>query len=152
MTTKENFFLSTIANFYKVEETPERDADFESFTGRKKFLPNYKDWDDVFDFEVSDKEGEIIGYLLQEDEEIFSEFEILEKKEDGILLREKEKLSSAYWYDNKGVYRMSNHWGNIRDNEWLLNGHEIDGSENEDFLIGYCPWENFSEIPVYLFE
>ena len=29
---------------------------------------------------------------------------------------------SAYWYTNQGVYRASNHWGNVASCDWGLDG------------------------------
>lgn len=85
------------------------------------------------------------------------------KREADYISRDKYGFfSSAYWYDNDGVYRFSQHWSRI-----YLNGEYTQCIENafscgnvsscywelyckdENCLCGFCKWEDFSINDVY---
>lgn len=65
--------------------------------------------------------------------------------------------ASTYWYDEDGVYRLSDHWGTgIRSCNWFLDAFEdefhnrvssLDFSylHGEKFL-GFARWEDFIDI------
>jgi hypothetical protein len=44
---------------------------------------------------------------------------------------------SNYWYSNKGVVRLSDHWGVVSSNFWEL---------DKPGAIGFCTWKNFHKI------
>lgn len=87
---------------------------------------------------------------------------------DGVKMVSSERFSSKYFYTEKGVYRLSDHWGECRSCFWLLEefGNELKNTvenynkwlykpedyrfSDEDFFssfkLGFCKWENFYEI------
>jgi len=151
-----NYYLGTKANFKKAKK-PKRKPDYTSYSGRKKFISDFSIWNEIYDgdFWYSVKSDPNTAhniseiYNIPDDEELDTIFdidgdhwELLEIIYDGILIRKMEKISSEYWYTKKGVYRKSNHWGNVADNYWSFEGKEID---NENELTGFCKWEDFNK-------
>lgn len=72
--------------------------------------------------------------------------EIIEKKPDYT-----SDSGSQYWYENGGVYRMSNHWGRgVASCNWKLKGYEKgDASTFADYYggfdyMGFAKWSDFS--------
>lgn len=64
--------------------------------------------------------------------------------------------SSEYYYTKDGVYRYSEHWGYCRSCMWILE-EEIknlietiqstyNNKEFDDFVLGFCSWDNFYNI------
>ena len=51
---------------------------------------------------------------------------------------------SEYWYTKEGVYRKSNHWGNVSSCKWPLDGQQIRG----DVKIGFSKWSDFYDMDV----
>ncbi len=70
-------------------------------------------------------------------------FEILDINCDGILLKEREEISSQYFYTPEGVYRKSKHWGDVKKCRWTLNGKE---KLYKNYVIGFCKWEDFKLV------
>ena len=68
---------------------------------------------------------------------------------------------SKYWYTYKGVYRHSDHWGEVRSCVWeypeIVGLYNVRGcfyekkwdDTNPIFLCGFCEFENFYEIKEY---
>jgi hypothetical protein len=48
---------------------------------------------------------------------------------------------SMYWRTEKGMYRSSNHWGQVRSSFYVLKGKESQ--------CGFCKWENMYPITEY---
>ena len=47
---------------------------------------------------------------------------------------------SQYFYSEKGMYRLSNHWGRLANSKWRL----IDkGISNSKIKIGFAAWDSF---------
>ena len=42
----------------------------------------------------------------------------------------KSKSGSEYWYEKDGVYRRSNHWGNVASCWWLLDGNQYQSMQH----------------------
>ena len=51
---------------------------------------------------------------------------------------------SEYWYTKEGVYRKSDHWGNVSSCKWPLDGQQIRG----DVKIGFSKWSDFYDMDV----
>lgn len=48
---------------------------------------------------------------------------------------------SSYWYTEKGVIRLSDHWGSVSSCFWL-----IDWQASRKYLCGFAKWEDFSRF------
>lgn len=58
---------------------------------------------------------------------------------------------SKYWYTDEGVYRMSDHWGEVKTCVWVL--HKVPKKRiKHKNVLGFCKWENFSYMREYLLE
>lgn len=44
---------------------------------------------------------------------------------------------SMYWYENDGVYRLSDHWGHVASCYWPIIGGRA--------IVGFCKWANFKD-------
>jgi len=142
--TKDNFFISSIADFKRVNNVPEREPDY---TAYKTFIAwEHEVWDVDEDengevirvhFDVEDLEDEwgydIVSY------DVVDTF-IGKYGDTGYRCLSKSSISSRYWYTEEGVYRKSNHWGKCRDCYWT-----IDGEESDEEMIGFCRWEDFRD-------
>lgn len=49
---------------------------------------------------------------------------------------------SKYWFTKSGVYRCSNHWGNVASCKWALDGDQVQG----EIRTGYCTWGKFQDM------
>lgn len=47
---------------------------------------------------------------------------------------------SRYWYDERGVYRMADHWGDVSSCYWTFNFSAAAG-----LSVGFCSWSKFVE-------
>ncbi|MCH4830846.1 MULTISPECIES: hypothetical protein [Flavobacterium] len=50
------------------------------------------------------------------------------------------KSGSNYFYTQKGIYRLSNHWGRFANSKWRLINHDLETSK---FKVGYATWDSF---------
>jgi hypothetical protein len=48
---------------------------------------------------------------------------------------------SSYWYTDKGVIRLSDHWGTVGTCLWTL-----DWMCSRKYLCGFCKWEDFQKF------
>ena len=48
---------------------------------------------------------------------------------------------SRYYYTEKGMYRLSNHWGRLGNSKWRLT--ENAGGETSRLKLGYAQWDDF---------
>lgn len=86
-------------------------------------------------------------------------------EDDMYLPREYDSnVSSVYFYTEKGVYRLSNHWGEVSTCTWVLDNPKrvFDGNINfndklsfedccedcceDNWSVGFCKWEDFYDI------
>ena len=49
---------------------------------------------------------------------------------------------SVYYYQEKGVYRLSNHWGRAANSKWRLKQLAV---SNSKIKLGFALWEDFFE-------
>ncbi len=61
---------------------------------------------------------------------------------DGLKPDYSSCSGSAYFYQTKGVYRLSNHWGRAANSKWRLQQLPISDSK---IKLGFAPWEDFFE-------
>jgi len=67
-----------------------------------------------------------------------------EVSEDAIVGYEKHynsRSGSRYIFTEKGVYRISNHWGRVANCRWRLQA--LTGYINQQLKIGYANWTDF---------
>lgn len=142
--TKENFFISSIADFKKVNNAPERQPDY---TAYKTFVA----WEHEVWRVDETEEGEAVRvYFDEEDLDDDSGYDIVsydvvdtfigKHGDTGYRCVDKNSISSRYWYTEEGVYRKSNHWGKCRDCFWTIDGEELNSHEE---MVGFCKWEDF---------
>ena len=57
---------------------------------------------------------------------------------------------SEYWYTDHGVYRHSDHWGEVASCYWLINEQKSRRPHGRSgrWLTGYAKWEGFSARKV----
>lgn len=48
------------------------------------------------------------------------------------------KSGSKYWYTDNGVYRLSDHWGEVASCSWII---KIKNEAPE--ILGFCKWSDF---------
>lgn len=70
---------------------------------------------------------------------IFKEVGILEI--NGLKPNYTSKSGSSYYFTEKGVYRVSNHWGRAANCKWRLQADE--STSKERTKIGYADWSGF---------
>lgn len=51
---------------------------------------------------------------------------------------------SKYWYSKKGVYRYSNHWGEVGSCIWIRKNR----CYGRYYSLLFCKWEDFKEVLV----
>ncbi|BCY28924.1 hypothetical protein [Flavobacterium okayamense] len=72
----------------------------------------------------------------------FCEFqEVLQDSIKGLKLAYTSKSGSSYYFTDKGVYRVSNHWGRAANCRWRLISKEE--KVNQYQRIGYAKWTDF---------
>lgn len=59
------------------------------------------------------------------------------------------KSGSKYWYEDDGVYRQSNHWGEgVASCDWFINGNLTDyanfANTLEKDIVGFAKWNDFT--------
>ena len=73
----------------------------------------------------------------------FCEFQEVTSNEIVTLpLSYKSKSGSSYYFTEKGVYRVSNHWGRAANCRWRLKS-EATKVNNTNERIGYALWTDF---------
>ncbi|QES87903.1 hypothetical protein [Rhizosphaericola mali] len=132
---RDNFYQNTSADWTLVSEDFilfESAPDYISYVTQKTFI--------IYSNEY--KYVESNNYLLEK--KTNRKFKILSKRVQKSRIKyfvEEEidipRLSSNYWFTEDGVYRKSDHWGNVRDCFWKINS--ITTSE----IIGFCKWIDF---------
>ena len=72
--------------------------------------------------------------------------DILHKKPDFV-----SESSSKYWYTDEGVYRMSDHWSEIRTCVWVLHKAPKKRVKHQN-VLAFCKWEDFGNIQEYILD
>lgn len=134
-----NFFEDTVANFVDAK-LPDTAPDYISYRRKVLFLGAIR----KLGWKIATKNGKEV--LVSPNNKV--QGEILETinhnvtDEPGYLF-ETPEISSAYWYDDNGVFRLSDHWGTCRTCEWHLNREIINDGK---VRVGYSTWTNFYKI------
>ncbi|MFK6999835.1 hypothetical protein [Flavobacterium oreochromis] len=50
------------------------------------------------------------------------------------------KSGSKYYYSQKGIYRLSNHWGRFANAKWRLIDNSLEPSK---YKVGFATWDSF---------
>jgi hypothetical protein len=59
----------------------------------------------------------------------------------GIQISFESKAGSNYYYTERGMYRLSNHWGRLANSKWrLVPSAELTDSK---FKLGFALWDSF---------
>ena len=72
--------------------------------------------------------------------------EVLSDKIENLKIQYESKSGSKYFYTEKGMYRLSNHWGRLASSKWRLEPMESDCFETRNdskFKIGFASWNEF---------
>lgn len=153
---KYNFYNKTQGLFKIIAITPKEEPDFISY---KKGSIFYIDDDIVQEFWDPDyhhsKEEDIQYRYVSKDEETEEAYLIGINSEDvyenRLIIRGYREegfmcqdifISSKYWYSKEGVYRCSDHWGDVAECKWNLNSSHQKG----ETVIGFCKWEDFEVL------
>jgi hypothetical protein len=66
-----------------------------------------------------------------------------EKKEAvaKLLLQYESKSGSCYYYTEKGMYRLSNHWGRLANSKWRL--EPLEPESQSKTKLGFANWTDF---------
>ena len=59
----------------------------------------------------------------------------------GLRLQFQSKAGSSYYYTDRGMYRVSNHWGRLANSKWRL--VQMVPESLSKYKVGFAPWENF---------
>ena len=76
----------------------------------------------------------------------FCEFQEVNTSEiENLKLNFKSKSGSSYYFTEKGLYRLSNHWGRAANCRWRLKPIAKSTSKinNSNEKIGYANWSDF---------
>jgi hypothetical protein len=73
---------------------------------------------------------------------------------DGLQVSYKSDAGSTYFYTEKGMFRLSNHWGRLANSKWRLTvNEEVTDSK---FKLGFATWDSFypdnNEDKLYFLE
>lgn len=76
-----------------------------------------------------------------------AEFNFLEDKEyPRFILNDPDYISdsgSIYWFNDEGVYRLSNHWMQVGSCFWKIN---CKVPTNGLSVLGFCKWTDFHKL------
>jgi hypothetical protein len=67
--------------------------------------------------------------------------EVLSDKIENLKIQYDSKSGSQYYYTEKGMYRMSNHWGRLANSKWRL--EPLEPQTASKFKIGFAAWDSF---------
>jgi hypothetical protein len=60
---------------------------------------------------------------------------------EGLPISYKSDSGSTYFYTEKGMFRLSNHWGRLANSKWrLVANEEVTDSK---FKLGFATWDSF---------
>ena len=60
---------------------------------------------------------------------------------DGLLEQYQSESGSRYYYSQKGMFRLSNHWGRLANSKWRLIPMENTAASKSK--LGFAPWDAF---------
>ncbi len=70
---------------------------------------------------------------------VFHEVALSEIK--SLSVSYKSDAGSTYYYIEKGMYRLSNHWGRLANSKWRLLANE--SISDSKFKLGFATWDSF---------
>lgn len=74
----------------------------------------------------------------------FCEFqEVTDEEIASLSPSYKSKSGSSYYFTEKGVFRISNHWGRASNCRWRLKSEASNKVNNTNERIGYALWTDF---------
>jgi hypothetical protein len=74
------------------------------------------------------------------------DFVSFEKPHPSDIFQEPTNIvSSEYWYDRKGLYRRSSHWGTVSKCKWFINANKGKQFYDEP-ILAFCRWESMKDI------
>jgi hypothetical protein len=80
--------------------------------------------------------------------------EVLINEIAGLQLQYDSKSGSKYYYTQKGMFRLSNHWGRLANSKWRL--LSLLPETESKFKVGFASWKEFypdnSEEELYYLE
>ena len=80
--------------------------------------------------------------------------EVLSDEIEHLKIQYDSKSGSKYFYTEKGMYRLSNHWGRLANSKWRL--EVLEPQTQSKFKIGFASWDSFypdnSEDELYYLE
>lgn len=62
-----------------------------------------------------------------------------------LKLNFKSKSGSCYYFNERGVYRLSNHWSRVANCRWRLNNYNINNKNQNKTKLGFANWTDFYE-------
>jgi hypothetical protein len=68
--------------------------------------------------------------------------EVDKKNINGLKISYTSEAGSIYYYTEKGMYRLSNHWGRLANSKWRLIEQEIPEQESK-IKLGFANWKDF---------
>lgn len=68
-------------------------------------------------------------------------YEVLPNEIEGLKKQFESKAGSTYYYTEKGMYRVSNHWGRLANSKWRLVALEPETTLK--VKIGFASWSEF---------
>jgi hypothetical protein len=60
---------------------------------------------------------------------------------EGLQVSYKSDAGSTYFYTEKGMFRLSNHWGRLANSKWRLVANEV--VMDSKFKLGFATWDSF---------
>lgn len=86
--------------------------------------------------------------------ELQAEFDNIYQQHQGAPIRLKKssegKTPSEYIILKNGVYRLADHWNNVGNCFWILQGNESTQVSYKKWCIGYCAYEQMSPTFVIM--
>ena len=70
---------------------------------------------------------------------VFNEVEI--KTVESLIPNYKSESGSQYFYTEKGMYRLSNHWGRLANSKWRLIASQPESTSKTK--LGFAEWKGF---------
>lgn len=132
---RDNFFQNTKAIWTVImDRLPlfEKNPDYISYVTQKTFIifsdrAKYVESDNYLSQKESSKKYKILSKRVLKSRIKYYVEEVIEAP----------KPSSFYWFTEDGVYRKSDHWGNVGDCYWKISNH------SKEAIIGFCKWSEF---------
>jgi hypothetical protein len=60
---------------------------------------------------------------------------------ENLTISYKSDAGSTYFYTEKGMFRLSNHWGRLANSKWRLTANEE--VTDSKFKLGFAAWDSF---------